>query len=106
MISTSLAALALSASMSLSLFPGPIHLHPRGPITDHRVTVTLLNKATSFRDVQIDGHTYSVQPQHVLDVKAPAGTIIFAASLSPDYHRGDAMFAVTPQMNKTRVAIR
>jgi hypothetical protein len=72
---------------------------------DARVFVTLVNKSTVFRDVQIDGHSYTMMPHDLLTVKAPAGTVVYAASAFGKFHRGDALVALTSSMDHSRVAI-
>lgn len=72
---------------------------------DARVFVTLVNKSTVFRDVQIDGHSYTMLPHDLLTVKAPVGTVVYAASAFGKFHRGDALVALTPAMDHSRVAI-
>jgi hypothetical protein len=73
---------------------------------DARVYVTLVNKATWFRDVQIDGHTYRMLPSEMLAVKAPAGTMVYAGSDFAKYHSGDALLELTPSLDHGRVAIK
>ena len=72
---------------------------------DARVFVTLVNKSVTFRDVKIDGHSYTLLPHELLTVKGPAGTVVYAASAFGKYHRGDALVALTPSMDHSRVAI-
>lgn len=103
MIYTSLAVLALSASAAVSPLSSLVHLHPRTRPADTRVSLTLINSNPSFRDVQVDGHTYTVEPQHTLMIKAPAGTLVYAASRSLLHRRGDTLLEVTPTLNGQRV---
>ncbi len=105
MIYTSLAVLAMSASAAMSPLSNLVHLHPRATEADGRVTVTLYNNALSFRDVTVAGQTYTVEPQHTLWIKAPVGTVVYAASRSPAHRRGDTMLEVKPQMDKQMVNI-
>jgi hypothetical protein len=72
---------------------------------DTRVFVTLVNKSVTFRDVTIDGHKYTMLPNDLLTVKAPAGTVVYAGSAYRKYHRGDALVALTPSMDHSRVAL-
>ena len=72
---------------------------------DTRVFVTLVNKSVTFRDVTIDGRSYTMLPNDLLTVKAPAGTVVYAGSAYRKYHRGDALVALTPSMDHSRVAI-
>jgi hypothetical protein len=71
-----------------------------------RVYVTLVNKATWFRDVTIDGRTYTVLPNEMLAVKAPVGTMVYAGSEFGRYHRGDALLELTPSLDNSRVSIK
>jgi hypothetical protein len=68
--------------------------------------VTLVNKGVTFRDVQIDGRKYTMMPNDLLVVKAPAGTEVYAASTFGKYHRGDMLVALTPSLDHTRFNIR
>lgn len=72
---------------------------------DTRVFVTLENKSTVFRDVTIADHTYTLQPHELLDVKGPAGTVVYAASSFGKIHRGDTLVELAPSMNHSRIAI-
>ena len=103
MIYTSLLAVAMSASAALSPLSNFIHLHPHAARPDSRVSVTLYNKANLFRDVQVDGKIYTVIPQHTIRIKAPAGTVVYAASRMRSHHRGDAILEVTPKMHNTQI---
>lgn len=72
---------------------------------DARVFVTLVNKGVTFRDVKIDGHTYTLQPHELLTVKGPAGTVVYAASDFGRYHRGDTLVALTPSLDHSRISL-
>ncbi len=67
--------------------------------------MTLVNTSVVFRDVKIEGHTYTLQPHELLTVKGPAGTVVYAASSFGKTHRGDTLVALTPSMDHSRVAI-
>jgi hypothetical protein len=73
---------------------------------DARVFVTLVNKASTFRDLKIDGHSYTLMPNDLITVKAPAGTVVYANSKFGKYHRGDTLVALTQSLDHTRVSIR
>jgi hypothetical protein len=100
-----LTLLALSActvaSASAAGTNHDLRLHKK----DTRVFVTLVNKSVTFRDVTIDGHNYTLLPHELLTVKGPAGTVVYAGSAFGRYHRGDALVALTPSMDHSRVAI-
>jgi hypothetical protein len=72
---------------------------------DTRVFVTLVNKGVTFRDVRIDGHIYTLQPHELLTVKGPAGTVVYAASAYKNIRRGDALVALAPSMDHSRISI-
>jgi hypothetical protein len=88
-----------SASAAATRNPRPTHAK------DARVYVTLVNQSTLFRDVKIDGHNYTVMPHELLAIKAPAGTVVYAASSFGRIHRGDTLVALTPSLDHSRVAI-
>jgi hypothetical protein len=100
---SSLAVLALSASALANPFSNLVHLHPRPAQHDTRVSVVLYNKGISFRDVKIDGHIYTVTSHQMISVKAPVGTVVYADSKTPTYHRGDAIVEVTPKLNNQQI---
>jgi hypothetical protein len=72
---------------------------------DARVFITLVNKSVMFRDVKIDGHTYTMQPHDHLTVKGPTGTVVYAASKFGKYRPGDALVALAPSMDHSRISI-
>jgi hypothetical protein len=72
---------------------------------DARVFVTLVNKSVTFRDVKIDGRNYTMMPHELLAIKAPVGTVVYAASSFGRIHRGDPLVALTPSLDHSRVAI-
>ena len=102
----SLTLLALSACTVASASAAGTNHDLRAPHTkDTRVSVTLVNKSSVFRDVKIGGHSYTVLPNELLAVKAPAGTVVYAASSFGDYHRGDIMVELTSSLDHSRVAL-
>jgi hypothetical protein len=90
------------ASASASVTNRDLH---RTHTKDARVFVTLVNKSVVFRDVKIDGHTYTLQPHELLTVKGPVGTVVYAASAFGKVHRGEALVALTPSMDHSHIAI-
>ena len=100
MILSSLAVLALSASAAVSPLSSLVHLHPHVAQADTRVSVKILNGGNLFRDVKVGEQTYTIEPQHVLTIKAPAGTMVYAASRSTFHKRGDALLTLDPAMNQ------
>jgi hypothetical protein len=71
---------------------------------DGRVFVTLQNKGVTFLDVKIGDHTYTMQPHDLLTVKGPAGTVVYAASSFGKIHRGDALVALTPAIDHSKIS--
>ena len=107
MILSSLAALVLAFPTATA----PINVAPAVAVTPHhqadsRISITLANDSNSFRDVRIAGHRYEILAHQALDVKAPAGTAIYAASRTPKFQRGDLMLALEPEMNKHTITVR
>ena len=72
---------------------------------DARVNVTLINQSTLFRDVKIDGRNYTVMPHELLAIRAPVGTVVYAASSFGRIHRGDPLVALTPSLDHSRVTL-
>lgn len=103
MIYSSLACAALAASAAIGPFTHSVHFHPKAP--DARVAITLRNDSIGFRDVKIDGHSYTVMQHGTLSIKAPAGTVVYADSRTAQFRRGDVMLAMTPAMNGTTVLL-
>jgi hypothetical protein len=102
----SLTLLALSAcTIASASAAGTNHDLQLKHTKDARVFVTLVNTSTVFRDVTIDGHGYTLMPHDLLTVKGPAGTVVYAASAFGKHHRGDALVALTPSMDHSRVAL-
>jgi hypothetical protein len=106
MIYSSLAVLAMSASALINPFTNLVHLHPRPAQTDNRVNVTLINNGYTFQDVKIGDNVYTVMASHTLSIKAPAGTVVYAASATSGHHRGDPLLTVTPELKDHTVAIK
>ncbi len=97
-----LSAIVLSPSNLLSWMS---RSHPE-KVLDTRVTVRLQNSNWTFVDVAIDGQTYTVPSHRTLDVKAPPGVAIVAASRMPGHHRGDVLVILAPSLNETTVQLR
>ena len=101
----SLTLLALSACTVASASAAGTNHDLREHKKDTRVFVTLVNKSPVFRDVKIDGRNYTLLPNELLTVKGPTGTVVYAGSAFGNCRRGDALVALTPSMDHTRVAI-
>lgn len=72
---------------------------------DTRISLTLVNKADQFRDVTIQGHTYTMGAHELLRIKAPAGTVVYAASTALKFHRGDVVVSLQPSLNDTTISL-
>ena len=97
--------LALSICTVASASAAVTTRNPRPHAKDARVYVILVNQSTLFRDVKIDGRNYTVMPHELLAIKAPAGTVVYAASSFGRIHRGDPLVALTPSLDHSRVSI-
>jgi hypothetical protein len=98
MIYTSLAVLALSASTVVSPWPKLGHFHPHSVQPDTRISVTLHNDSINFQDIEVDGRSYTILAHQGLNIKAPAGTVIYADSLSANHRRGDVLLEISSQV--------
>src|SRR5438067_2162967 len=68
--------LGAAVSTSTSAFALPhfgVHQHP-ADTADDRIEMDVYNKSTSFRDVKIGDHVYTLLPHATLTIKAPEGT--------------------------------
>jgi hypothetical protein len=106
MIYSSLAVLALSASAVVNPFTNRVHMHPSTNHSDNRVSLVLYNNTSGFCDVSVDGHIYTVLQHHSLSIKAPAGTVVYAASPTLNHRRGEALLEVNPELNLQTVNIK
>lgn len=98
--------LALSACTVASASAAGTNHDLRAPHQkDTRVFVTLVNKGVTFRDLKINGHQYTLQPNELLTVRGPVGTPVYAASSFGKFHRGDMLMALTASMDHSRVSI-
>jgi hypothetical protein len=102
---TVILALAAIASTSANALPhfGGVHRHPAAQ--DGRVTLHLYNKAPLFRDVNVDGHVYTVLPHQSLLIKAPAGTPVYTETTGGLHTKGDLLFSVGTQLQNATVSI-
>jgi hypothetical protein len=83
-----------------------VSLHPHSAQTqDARITVHVYNKGSIFQDLKVAGKTYTVLPHQGLEIKAAAGTEVYAESTSFAHRKGDLLFAVTPAMKDTTISI-
>jgi hypothetical protein len=102
-------AIAIGATASTSAHALPhvfgIHRHPAAQTADARVTVYLTNKSEIFTDIKVDGHVYTVLPEHTITITAPLGTPVYTESIGGAHQKGDLLFAVGPQMQRTHVSL-
>ncbi len=106
MIYSSLAVLAMSASALVNPFSNLVHMHPRPAQADTRVSVALSNRSNYFQDVKIGEKTYTVGAHHMLTVKAPVGTVVYAESRTLNHRRGDAILEIKPDLNAQTVTLK
>jgi hypothetical protein len=105
MIYTSLAVLAMSASAAVSPFSNLVHMHPHAKPVDNRINVRLYNQSPSFCELTVAGKTYTVMSHEELFVKAPAGTIVYAASRMPFVKQGDVVLELSDKINNQKINI-
>ena len=86
-------------------FAGFFHLHPQPAAPDNRVTFSLYNEAVTARDVTVNGKTYTVERHHMLEIKAPVGTRVYAASKEVSHARGSVLVEVTPAIQNHRIVV-
>jgi hypothetical protein len=67
--------------------------------------VTLVNKGVEFRDIKIGGHRYTLQPNELLTVRGPVGTVVYADSKWGKYQRNDTLLTLAASMDHTRFSI-
>ena len=98
-LALSICTIASASAAVTTRTPRPTHAK------DTRVYVTLVNQSSLFRDVKIDGRNYTMMPHELLGVKAPAGTVVYAASSFARIHRGDPLVALTPSLDHSRITL-
>ena len=99
LLALSICTVASASAAVTTRTPRPTHAK------DTRVYVTLVNQSTLFRDVKIDGRNYTLMPHELLAIKAPVGTVVYAASSFARIHRGDTLVALTPALDHSRVTL-
>ena len=97
-------ALAVTVPSSAHAFPH-FGVHRTPVVQDGRVSLNLTNNGHSFKDVKIDGTIYTVLPHQSIAVKAPAGTPVYTETTGSLHHKGDVLFAVTPELQGTTVSL-
>ena len=104
-LTSSLAILAIAAVVApINAHAWPLgkilHLHPATEHTqDTRITVELFNKGILSQDVKVEGRIYTVEPHQGLAIKAPKGTVVFAASAGLGHRSGDLLIAFAPEIS-------
>jgi hypothetical protein len=68
-----------------------------------RIAVHLINRGERTQTIKVDGRIYAVQPHEGLDIKAPTGTVVYAAGESIRYHDGDKLLSLTPNLKDKTV---
>jgi hypothetical protein len=90
--------LATSFALLLGAAGATASAHASAARGGDRIAVHLVNKGDNAQTIKVDGHIYAVRPHDGLEVKVPAGTVVYAAGASTHYHDGDKLLAVTPDM--------
>jgi hypothetical protein len=105
-----LATLAVLASSAAHAAPAAANPATSLPASSHpgaaRVSVTITNHGTTFRDLQIGSRSYTVEPFQSIHVAAPAGTGIYASSAANHVHRGDLLFQLSPADEAKALTLR
>ena len=83
------------------------HLHPKvSALQDDRISVRLYNDRGNFKEVMVNGQSYTVLSHQVLHITAPVGTPVYVGANVPLHHRGDVLFTVAPEMQNQQIALR
>src|SRR6185437_9313399 len=89
---------ALSTLVFAAGAVAPLQVNAKSLGHNDRVSVHLVNRGDDAQDIKVDGHIYLVKPHAGLDVKVPAGSIVYSAGKSARYAEGDKLITITPQM--------
>lgn len=81
----------------------PLPLQAMSARGNDRVSVHLVNRGDDVQDIKVDGHIYLVKAHDSVEVKVPAGSIVYAAGKSARYQEGDKLITITPAMKDTTV---
>ncbi len=73
------------------------HLHMPAS-QDGRVSVNLYNNGITASDVLVDGKVYTLDAHHVLTIKAPVGTVVYAQKNVASHRQGDALLTMKPEL--------
>ncbi|CAN5483256.1 hypothetical protein BH10ACI4_BH10ACI4_30820 [soil metagenome] len=88
-LALTLATFAVSSVAEAAPLPKVFHLHPN--TSDSRVHFVVFNRAVRAYDVRIGDHVYSVKPHYVLNITAPTGTGVYAATDMATYKNGELL---------------
>src|SRR5215469_3635280 len=91
-------ALFLAAGAVAPLYGSALSAAGNGRVAGHPV-----NKGEDAQDIKVDGHIYLVKPHDGVEVKVPAGSIVYAAGKSARYQEGDKLITITPAMKDSTV---
>jgi hypothetical protein len=103
------AALAFAATASTSAFAWPhfsfFHRQSTVAQPDPRVTVHLYNSNDGIRQIMVNDRVFTMNPHHVLSIKGPVGTNVYAQSAGRLHQRGEVLFAIAPQLDEKTLSI-
>ncbi len=97
-ITRTLVALSAFTFAAAAVAPPGHAMSARG---NDRVSVHLVNRGDDAQDIKVDGHIYLVKPHDSVDVKVPAGSVVYSAGKSAHYQEGDKLITITPRMKDT-----
>jgi hypothetical protein len=81
----------------------PLQVQAMSARGNDRVSVHLVNKGDDAQDIKVDGRIYLVKAHDGVDVKVPAGSIVYSAGKSAHYQEGDKLITITPAMKDSTV---
>jgi hypothetical protein len=89
LVAFTVASFAVSTVAEAAPLPKALHLHPSS--TDSRVHFVVFNRAVRTYEVRIGDRVYSVKPHYVLNITAPTGTAVYAATDMATYKNGELL---------------
>ncbi len=106
-LTLALAATAVLAPTAANAAPlsNLMHLHPHSAQQDSRISFNLYNGGFTTVEFTAEGQVYNVAPKSRVNVKAPAGTVIYAGANFLVHKRGDAVLTVEPKLRDTAVRL-
>jgi hypothetical protein len=93
----------ITAAILVAGAVAPLQVGAMSARGNDRVSVHLVNKGDDAQDIRVDGRIYLVKPHDGVDVKVPAGSVVYSAGKSAHYQQGDKLITITPQMKDTTV---